>query len=314
MYSPVKNPRIYVAGHNGMVGSAICRRLKRAGHSVVLPEKRVDLCNQQESSRLIATMKPDWIFLAAAKVGGINANDKYPAVFIYANLMIQTNVLHAAYLSGGKKVLILGSSCIYPKFAPQPMNEKSLLSGYLEPTNQAYAVAKIAGIIMAQSYNRQHGTNFISVMPTNLYGPNDNFDLENSHVIPALLRKIQEAKIHGAEFVEIWGTGNPRREFLHVDDLADACFFLMENYNSSEIINIGAGEDIQISELAALIKEVIGYEGEMRFNRDMPDGTPRKLLDVSRLNSLGWKPSISFREGLVATYKWYLENQDRLRK
>jgi GDP-L-fucose synthase len=228
--------------------------------------------------------------------------------------MIQTNVLHAAYLSGVKKVLILGSSCIYPKLAPQPINEKSLLSGYLEPTNQAYAVAKIAGIIMAQSYNRQHGTNFISVMPTNLYGPHDNFDLENSHVIPALLRKIHEAKTRGAEFVEIWGTGNPRREFLHVDDLADACFFLMENYNSSEIINIGAGEDIQISELAALIKEVIGYEGEMRFNRDMPDGTPRKLLDVSRLNSLGWKPSISFREGLVATYKWYLENQDRLRK
>ncbi len=314
MYSPTKNPRIYVAGHNGMVGSAICRRLEQAGYSVTLPEKRVDLCNQQESLRLIETIKPDWIFLAAAKVGGINANDSYPADFIYTNLMIQTNVLHAAYLSGAKKVLILGSSCIYPKFAPQPMKEESLLSGYLETTNQAYAVAKIAGIIMAQSYNRQYGTDFISVMPCNLYGPNDNFDLENSHVIPALLRKIHEAKIAGAEFVEIWGTGNPRREFLHVDDLADACLFLMENYDSSEIINIGAGEDIRISELAALIKEVVGYEGDMRFNLDMPDGTPRKLLDVSRLNSLGWKPSTSFRQGLVATYKWYLENQDHLRK
>ncbi len=297
-----------------MVGSAICRRLEQAGYSVTLPEKRVDLCNQQESLRLIETIKPDWIFLAAAKVGGINANDSYPADFIYTNLMIQTNVLHAAYLSGAKKVLMLGSSCIYPKFAPQPMKEESLLSGYLETTNQAYAVAKIAGIIMAQSYNRQYGTDFISVMPCNLYGPNDNFDLENSHVIPALFRKIHEAKIAGAEFVEIWGTGNPRREFLHVDDLADACLFLMENYDSSEIINIGAGEDIRISELAALIKEVVGYEGDMRFNLDMPDGTPRKLLDVSRLNSLGWKPSASFRQGLVATYKWYLENQDHLRK
>jgi GDP-L-fucose synthase len=308
------NLRIYVAGHTGMVGSAICRRLRRAGYSVVLPEKRVDLRDQQTCLGLLERIKPDWIFLAAARVGGIHANSLYPADFIYDNLMIQTNVLHAAYLNGARKALFLGSSCIYPKSAPQPMKEGSLLSGYLEPTNQAYAVAKISGIVMAQAYNKQYGTNFISVMPSNLYGPNDNFDLENSHVIPALMRKIHEAGISGAEFVEIWGTGAPRREFLHVDDLADACLFLMESYDSSEIVNIGSGEDIPVRDLAAMIKDIVGFKGDMRFNPDMPDGTPRKLLDVSRIDALGWKPSISLREGLIATYNWYLENENHLRK
>jgi GDP-L-fucose synthase len=314
MDSTISNFRIYVAGHTGMVGSAICRRLRRAGYSVVLPEKRVDLRDQQACLGLLEGLRPDWIFLAAARVGGIHANSVYPADFIYANLMIQTNILHAAYLHGVRKALFLGSSCIYPKSAPQPMKEDYLLSGYLEPTNQPYAVAKISGIVMAQAYNKQYGTNFISVMPSNLYGPNDNFDLENSHVIPALLRKIHEAKVSGAEFVEIWGTGNPRREFLHVDDLADACVFLMETYDSSEIVNIGSGEDIPVRELAVLIKDVVGFQGDMRFNPNMPDGTPRKLLDVSRINDLGWKPSISLREGLVATYDWYLENESHVRK
>ncbi len=311
---PHVNLRVYVAGHTGMVGSAICRRLRRAGYSAVLPEKRVDLRDQQASLELLQRIKPDWIFLAAARVGGINANNSYPADFIYTNLMIQTNILHAAYLNGVRKVLVLGSSCIYPKLAPQPIKEGSLLSGYLEATNQPYAVAKISGIIMAQSYNKQYGTDFISVMPSNLYGPNDNFDLENSHVIPALLRKTHEAKISGAEFVEIWGTGNPLREFLHVDDLADACVFLMETYDSSEIVNIGAGTDIPVRELAAMIKDVVGFKGDMRFNPNMPDGTPRKLLDVGRINALGWKASISLREGLVSTYNWYLENENHLRK
>ena len=274
----------------------------------------MDLRDQQACRSLLERIKPDWIFLAAARVGGIHANSLYPADFIYANLMIQTNILHAAYLHGVRKALFLGSSCIYPKSAPQPMKEGYLLSGYLEPTNQPYAVAKISGIVMAQAYNKQYETNFISVMPSNLYGPNDNFDLENSHVIPALLRKIHEAKISGAELVEIWGTGNPRREFLHVDDLADACVFLMETYDSSEIVNIGSGEDLPVRELADMIKDVVGFKGDMRFNPNMPDGTPRKLLDVSRISALGWKPSISLRDGLVATYNWYLENESQLRK
>jgi GDP-L-fucose synthase len=252
--------------------------------------------------------------LAAAKVGGIHANFTYPADFIYINLMIECNVLHAAYKVGVKKVLFLGSSCIYPKLAPQPMKEEHLLTGPLEPTNTPYAVAKIAGIVMAQSYNRQYGTNFIAVMPCNLYGFNDNFDLENSHVVPALLRKTHEAKVSGAKYVEIWGSGSPMREFLHVDDLADACVFLMENYNSSEIVNIGTGTDRTIRELALLIKDVVGYKGEIRFDPGKPDGMPRKLVDVSRITAMGWKPSISLREGLEATYAWLLENQDRLRK
>ncbi len=308
-------PTVFVAGSTGMVGSAIVRRLHREDYPVeVGPTPRIDLCEQSSVRMLLAEMKPQWIFLAAARVGGIKANSSYPADFIYNNLAIQTNVLQAAYDCGVEKLLFLGSSCIYPKFAAQPIKEEYLLSGPLEPTNEPYAIAKIAGIIMAQSYNRQYGTNFISVMPTNLYGPNDNFDLENSHVVPALLRKTHEAKVAGKEFVEVWGSGEARREFLYVDDLADACVFLMENYNSSEIINIGTGLDISIRELALTIKEVVGYTGEIRFNTSMPDGTPRKLLDVTRLNSLGWRPSMTFRQGLAATYQWYLENEHRLRK
>lgn len=298
-----------------MVGSVLSTHLSRKGYALLSgPTPRADLTDQHATLKLFKELKPDWLILAAAKVGGIQANAMYPADFIYFNLMIQTNVLHSAYLAGVDKLLFLGSSCIYPKFAPQPIKEEYLLSGYLEPTNEAYAIAKIAGIIMAQSYNRQYGTNYISVMPSNLYGPNDNFDLENSHVVPALLRKTHEAKMAGAKSIEIWGTGNPLREFLHVDDLADACVFLMENYDSSDLVNIGAGTDLSIRELALLIKEVVGYDGEIRFNPDKPDGTPRKLLDVSRIKSLGWQPSIPLREGLESTYRWYVENEGRVRK
>jgi GDP-L-fucose synthase len=308
-------PRVFVAGSTGMVGSALVRRLRRGNYTLLEgPKPRVDLTDQRAALALLQDLKPDWLFLAAAKVGGIHANFTYPADFIYINLMIECNVLHAAYKVGVKKVLFLGSSCIYPKLAPQPMKEEHLLTGPLEPTNTPYAVAKIAGIVMAQSYNRQYGTNFIAVMPCNLYGFNDNFDLENSHVVPALLRKTHEAKVSGAKYVEIWGSGSPMREFLHVDDLADACVFLMENYNSSEIVNIGTGTDRTIRELALLIKDVVGYKGEIRFDPGKPDGMPRKLVDVSRITAMGWKPSISLREGLEATYAWLLENQDRLRK
>ena len=308
-------PTVFVAGATGMVGSALIRRLSRGNYTLITgPTPRVDLTDQKATHNLLNELRPDWLFLAAAKVGGIQANATYPADFIYINLMIQTNVLHSAYLAGVKKLLFLGSSCIYPKFAPQPMKEEYLLAGYLEPTNEAYAVAKIAGIIMAQSYNRQYGTNYISVMPSNLYGPNDNFDLDHSHVVPALMRKAHEAKKAGARSVEIWGTGNPLREFLHVEDLADACVFLMENYNSSEPVNIGTGADISIRDLALLIKDVVGYEGEIRFNPEKPDGMPRKLLDVGKINSLGWQPSIPLRQGLESTYRWYVENEGRLRK
>jgi len=306
--------RIYVAGHTGMVGSAICRRLKQTGYSVIEPTSRVDLCDQQAVLKLLGELKPDWVFLAAAKVGGIHANNTYPAQFIYQNLMIQTNLIHSAYLNGVKKLLFLGSSCIYPRLAPQPMKEEYLLSGYLEPTNEPYSIAKIAGINMCQSYDREYGANFISVMPTNLYGPHDNFDLENSHVIPALLRKTHEAHESGAESVEIWGSGNPRREFLHVDDVADACVFLMENYDSREIINIGSGVEISIRDLSLLIRDVVGFEGDIRFDTSMPDGMPRKLLDVSRISALGWKPALSLRQGLESTYKWFRDNRQRLRE
>lgn len=305
--------RVYVAGHTGMVGSAICRRLALAGYPVIKPATRVDLCDQRAALELLGELKPDWVFLAAARVGGIHANNTFPAQFIYQNLMIQANVIHASYLNGVKKLLFLGSSCIYPRLAPQPMKEEYLLSGYLEPTNEPYAVAKIAGIIMCQSYSRQYGANYISVMPTNLYGPHDNFDLQNSHVIPALLLKTHEAQQAGAEYVEIWGSGNPLREFLHVDDLADACLFLMENYDSREIINIGSGTDISIEDLALLIADVVGFKGSIRFDSKMPDGMPRKLLDVSRISALGWKPARSLREGLESTYRWFLDNQQRLR-
>ncbi|MFH1113914.1 MAG: GDP-L-fucose synthase [Pseudomonadota bacterium] len=308
-------PRVFVAGSTGMVGSAMVRRLRRDDYPVETgPTPRIDLCEQSAVRRLLKEMKPQWVFLAAAKVGGIKANSSKPADFIYKNLAIQTNVIQAAYECGVGKLLFLGSSCIYPKFAAQPIKEEYLLGGPLEQTNEPYAVAKIAGIIMAQSYNRQYGTNFISVMPTNLYGPNDNFDLENSHVVPALLRKTHEAKTSGKEFVEVWGTGEARREFLHVDDLADACVFLMENYDSGEIINIGTGVDMSVRDLALTVKDVVGYTGEIRFDPAMPDGTPRKLLDVGRLNALGWRPTMTFRQGLAATYQWYLENEHWLRK
>jgi GDP-L-fucose synthase len=251
------------------------------------------------------------VFLAAAKVGGILANNSFPAEFIYSNIMVQTNVIHSAYRTGVKKLLFLGSSCIYPKHCPQPMKEEYLLTGPLEPTNEPYALAKIAGIRTCQSYNRQYGTNYISVMPTNLYGPNDNFDLETSHVIPALIRKFHEAKIQSNSSVTIWGTGSPRREFLHVDDLADACIFLMNHYDESDMINIGCGEDISIAELALLIKDVVGYTGNIEYNIDKPDGTPQKLLDVSKLKGLGWQPKLSLREGIKKTYEWYCQNETR---
>jgi GDP-L-fucose synthase len=282
-----QSPRVYVAGHTGMVGSSISRVLKAQGYTLVAPSTRIDLRNQNATAVLIKDLKPDWIFLAAARVGGIYANSTYPAEFIYDNLMIEANIINAAYLNGVSKLLFLGSSCIYPKLAPQPMKEDYLLSGYLEPTNAPYAVAKIAGIMMTDAYNRQYGTNYIAVMPCNLYGPNDNFDLKNSHVIPALIRKTHEAKISGLDFVEVWGSGYPFREFLFVDDLAEACLFLMRNEVSGEIFNIGVGSDLTIRELAELISEVVGYKGELKFNSDMPDGTPRKLLDLSRSQALG---------------------------
>jgi GDP-L-fucose synthase len=299
-------PRVYVAGHTGMVGSAISRTLKANNYTVVAPEVRVDLRDQKAATSLLDRLRPDWVFLAAAKVGGIYANSTYPAEFIYDNLMIEANIINAAYLCGVSKLLFLGSSCIYPKLAPQPMKEEYLLSGYLEPTNAPYAIAKIAGVMMTEAYNRQYGTNYLAVMPCNLYGPNDNFDLKNSHVIPALIRKTHEAKVSGLDFVEIWGTGNPFREFLFVEDLAEACLFLMRSETPGDIFNIGAGSDLTIRELAELVRDIVGYKGELKFNSDMPDGTPQKLLDVSRLHALGWKHSTSLAAGLRRTYEWFV--------
>src|SRR3990170_5078000 len=302
-----KNSRIYVAGHRGLVGSAIYRRLESEGYTnlVVKTSTELDLRRQADVEAFFEKERPVYIFLAAAKVGGIMANSTYPADFICDNLMIQTNIIHASYKYGVKKLLFLGSSCIYPKHAPQPMKEEYLLTGELEPTNEPYAIAKIAGIKLCQSYNRQHGTNFISVMPTNLYGPNDNFDLESSHVLPALIRKFHEAKINNQTEVVVWGTGAPKREFLHVDDLADACIFLMNNYDNSEIINIGTGEDISIKELAEMIKEITGFTGEINWDASKPNGTPRKLLDVSKLHNLGWKHQINLPDGILSVYEWY---------
>ncbi|MDP3111471.1 MAG: GDP-L-fucose synthase [Thermodesulfovibrionales bacterium] len=301
------NSKIYVAGHRGLVGSAILRRLESEGYKNIIhrARKELDLTRQSAVEAFFEKEKPEYVFLAAAKVGGIHANSTYPAEFIYSNLMVQANVINAAHIYGVGKLLFLGSSCIYPRDCPQPMKEEYLLSGYLEPTNEPYAVAKIAGIRMCQSYNRQYGTNFISVMPTNLYGSNDNFDLMDSHVLPALIRKFHEAKVNDKPYVEVWGSGNPKREFLFVDDLADACLFLMENYDKKEIINIGTGEDVTVKELAETVKEVVGYGGEIRFDKTRPDGTPRKLLDVSRINSLGWKAKTPLREGIEKTYEWY---------
>ena len=302
--------RIYVGGHRGLVGSAIYRRLRRDGYENLITRTRdeVDLCNQPAVNRMFEEERPEYVFLAAAKVGGILANNTYPAEFIRSNLLVQMNVIDAAWRFGAKKLIFLGSSCIYPKFAPQPIREEYLLSGELEPTNEPYAVAKIAGIKMAQAYRRQHGFNAISLMPTNLYGPGDNFDLNSSHVLPALLRKFYDAKETKAQSVTVWGTGTPRREFLHVDDLAVASIFLMQNYDSPEIINVGTGEDISIGDLAALIGEIVGYQGRLEFDVTKPDGTPRKLLDVRRINNLGWKAGIGLREGIRNTYDWYMGN------
>ena len=303
-----KDSKIFVAGSRGLVGSAILRKLKSEGFQNILTASidEVDLTLQDSTRKYFEENKPEYVFLAAAKVGGILANNTYPAEFIYDNVMIESNIIHSAYLTGVKKLLFLGSSCIYPKFAEQPIKESSLLTGELEPTNEPYAIAKILGIKMCQSYHRQYGVNFISAMPTNLYGINDNFDLNNSHVLPALIRKFHEAKINNLQSVELWGTGAPFREFLYVDELADACYFLMQNYNEPEIVNIGTGEDITIKELADLVRSIVGFDGEIIWDTTKPDGTPKKQLDVTKLNSLGWKSSFSLKEGIEKTYKWYL--------
>ena len=302
--------KIYIAGHRGMVGSAIKRKLFDKGYTNLILKTRqeLDLCNQAQVAEFFKKNKPEYVFLAAAKVGGIMANNTYPAEFIYQNLIIEANVIHHAYLSGVKKLLFLGSSCIYPREAAQPIKEEYLLSGKLEPTNEPYAIAKIAGIKMCQAYNRQYGTNFISVMPTNLYGPHDNFNLETSHVFPALIRRFHEAKVNNAPFVELWGTGKPKREFLYVDDLADATLFLMQNYNDNEIVNIGTGKDLTIKKLAETIKAITGYQGAIKWNPEKPDGTPRKLLDVSKLNRLGWQAQTGLAEGIEKTYHWFKEH------
>ncbi len=302
-----KNSKIYIAGHTGLVGSALLRNLKQNGYKNFLLRtiEELDLTRQHLVEELFNNEKPEYVFLAAAKVGGIHANNTYPAEFIYSNLQIQTNIIHTSYLIGVKKLLFLGSSCIYPKLAPQPIKEEYLLDGKLEPTNEPYAIAKISGIKMCQSYNKQYGTNFISVMPTNLYGTGDNFDLQTSHVLPALIRKFVEAKKENLASVTVWGTGKPMREFLYVDDLADACVFLMNNYNDGEIVNIGVGKDVSIQELASIIKEEVGYEGQIVFDSTKPDGTPKKLLDVTKLNNLGWTAKTSLREGLRKTINWF---------
>ena len=301
---------IYVAGHTGLVGSALIRKLQTDGYSNLLTceHSDLDLINQSEVNSFFSKHQPEFVFLAAARVGGIHANSSYPAEFIYENLAVQTNVIHAAWKNNARKLLFLGSSCIYPKHAPQPMKEGYLLTDTLEPTNEWYAIAKIAGIKTCQAYRRQYGFNAISIMPTNLYGPGDNYDPDNSHVLPALLRKFHEAKIEDKDVVKIWGSGEPKREFLHVDDLADAGVFLMQNYDDEEIINVGAGKDISISELAEMIKEIVGFQGGMEFDRNMPDGSPRKLLDSTQINKHGWYPKISLEEGIETTYKWYQEN------
>ena len=305
-----KDAKIYVAGHRGLVGSAIMRKLKKEGYNnlVYRTSSELDLRRQKKVEDFFKEEKPEYVILAAAKVGGIQANYKYSAEFLYDNLMIETNVIDAAYQNDVKKLLFLGSSCIYPKFADQPMKEDYLLSGKLESTNEGYAVAKITGIKLCEHYNKQYDTNFISAMPTNLYGPNDNFDLETSHVLPALIRKFHETKINDEDEVVIWGTGKPRREFLHVDDLADALLFLMNNYDGDQFVNVGVGKDISIVELAELIKDIVDFDGEIVNDLSKPDGTPRKLLDVTRLNHLGWEAQISLEEGIKDTYKWFKEN------
>ena len=302
-----KQAKIYIAGHRGLVGSALVRKFQELGYDNLILKTRseLNLLNQQDVAEFFAVEKPEYVFLAAAKVGGIGANSTYPADFVYENIMIQTNIIHSAYENKAKKLLFLGSSCIYPKMAEQPIKEESLLTGELEPTNDAYAIAKIAGIKMCQAYNKQYGTNYISVMPTNLYGPNDNFDLEKSHVFPALIRKFHEAKINKEAEVVVWGTGTPIREFLYVDDLAEACIYLMDNYNDDKIVNIGTGVGVTIRELAESIAKVVGYEGKLVFDTSKPDGTPIKINDVSYLNSLGWQAKTDLLSGIEKTYNWY---------
>ena len=305
-----KDSKIYVAGHRGLVGSAIVRELKKKGYINILgrTHKELDLMSSTEVENFFNEEKPEYVFLAAAKVGGIYANSTYPADFIYENLQIQNNVIGNAYKYGVKKLMFLGSSCIYPKMCPQPIKEEYLLSGYLEETNEAYALAKISGLKMCQYFNKQYGTNFISVMPTNLYGPYDNFHPENSHVMPALIRRFHEAKVSGSKEVLVWGSGTPLREFLYSEDMADACIHLMENYEGNDFFNIGTGKEITIKGLAELIKEVVGYEGEIVWDKTKPDGTPRKLLDVSRLEKAGWKYSMELKNGIREAYKWFIEN------
>lgn len=303
--------KIYVAGHNGMVGSSIVRRLKSLGYHNIIgrSSKELDLRNQQAVSDFFIEEKPNYVFLAAAKVGGIQANNIYRAEFLYDNLMIEANIIDSAYKSGVEKLLFLGSSCIYPKLAPQPMTEDYLLTGELEQTNEPYAIAKIAGIKLCESYRRQYGANFISAMPTNLYGPNDNYNLQNSHVLPALIRKFHEAKKNNLSSLEVWGSGSPKREFLHVNDLAEACVFLMTDYDGEDWLNIGTGEDISIKDLALLIKSIVGFEGELTFDNSKPDGTPRKLMDVSRLHKLGWKHKLELKEGIESVYSEFKQSE-----
>lgn len=305
-----RRSRIYVAGHRGLVGSAILRRLQKDGFEklLVCNREELDLTNSRAVGAFFEAERPEYVYLAAAKVGGILANATYPADFLRENLTVELNVLNAAYRYGVKKLLFLGSSCIYPKYAPQPMKEEYLLTGELEPTNESYAIAKIAGIKLCQAYRRQYGADFITAMPTNLYGPGDNFNLRNSHVLPALIRKFHEAKERGEPTVEVWGTGAPRREFLHVDDLSDACLFLMDNYSGDSTVNVGVGEDLSIAELASLISEVVGYEGRIYYDDSKPDGTPRKLLDVSKLSRLGWRAKIPLRKGVEQTYRWFVNH------
>lgn len=302
--------KIYVAGHRGMVGSALIRRLEAEGFKNLLTRahSQCDLTDESAVTKFFAEEEPDIVILAAAKVGGIKANNDYPVEFLHDNLRIQNNVIYAAHKAGVRKLLFMGSSCIYPRFAPQPIPETALLSGPLEPTNEAYAIAKITGVKLCQAFSREYGANFISVMPTNLYGPNDNFDLETSHVLAALLRKAHEAKTRKDRELVVWGSGTPRREFLHVDDLASACLFLLEKYDSPEIINIGCGEDISIRELAELICDIVGFDGELAWDATKPDGTPRKVLDTTKLRTLGWQPTIPLRQGIAQTYEWFLKN------
>ncbi len=303
-----KNARIYIAGHRGMVGSAIFRKLQKEGYSntITRGSKELDLRSQVAVADFFEREKPEYVFLAAAKVGGIIANNTYRAEFLYDNLMIQNNIIHNSYLQGVEKLMFLGSSCIYPKLAPQPLKEEYLLTGLLEETNEPYAIAKIAGIKMCEAYRAQYGCNFISVMPTNLYGYNDNYHPQNSHVLPALIRKFHEAKVNGSSKVVIWGTGSPFREFLFADDLADACFYLMENYDGASLVNIGSGEDISIKDLALLIKKVVGFKGELQFDTSKPDGTPKKLMDVSKLHAVGWKQKVQLEDGIRLAYEDFL--------